>query len=205
MSRFPDAIMPDVEALNALFSSATGEPEQLDERDRLLLLVWERKVRERVLLLASSPTGEPHRWKLPDERHSLTHRFKMTDNEGIVIRCSKCSHVEHKPVEYKAYMTMGMYADGRLGELFCEIAKEGSFVSGIVDALCFVISLSLQHGVPLEAITRRLRHTKFEPSGMVEGAPKELRGFFGSLLDYIARFLELRFLRHEQAQGTEHE
>lgn len=194
MSRFPESLMPDIDELNQLFSSATGEPEQLDARDRLVLLVWERNVRGHVLARTSSPTGEPHRWRLPDERASLTHRFKMVDSEGTVVVCQKCGHISHQPIEYKAFLTAGTYPDGRLGELFCTIAKEGSFISGMVDAFCFVISLSLQHGVPLEAFTRRLRHTKFQPSGIVEGAPKELRGFFGSLLDYVARYLEVKFV-----------
>lgn len=178
MNRLTEQLMPSLEELNQLFSDATGAPETLDERDRLMLLMWESKVREGVLTRLPSPIGEPHRWRLPDERQGMTHRFQMTDEDG-------------RPL--KAYLTTGLYSDGRLGEIFCVVAKEGTFVSGIMDALTYSMSVALQHGVPLEVFTRRFKYSKFDPSGMVQGAPSALRGFFGSVLDYIGRYLELRF------------
>lgn len=189
----PDNLVPELEELRALFEKEFGHDHDVGERERAILLAWERRVRERVLAAAPSPLGEPHRWRLPDERLSLTHCFMMNDPDGFVARCPKCGWGWRESIEYKAYMTMGMYADGRLGEIFCTISKEGSFVSGIMDALTFVLSVALQHGVPLESFTRRMRFTRFQPSGMVQGAPAELRGFFSSLLDYLARFLEHRF------------
>jgi hypothetical protein len=189
----PDNLVPELEGLRALFEKEFGHDHEIGERERNLLVAWERRVRERVLAGAPSPIAEPHRWRLPDERLSLTHCFAMTDPEGFIARCPKCDWGWQEAIEYKAYLTMGMYDDGRLGELFCTISKEGSFVSGIMDALTFVLSVALQHGVPLESFTRRMRFTRFQPSGMVVGAPTELRGFFSSLLDYLARFLEHRF------------
>lgn len=187
------SFIPGLEELRALFEKEFGHDHEIGEREHALLSAWERRVRERVLDNQPSPVAEPHRRRLPDERASLTHCFVMTDGEGFIARCPKCGWGWQEAIEYKAYLTMGMYDDGKLGELFCTISKEGSFVSGIMDAFTFVLSVALQHGVPLESFTRRLRFSRFQPSGMVQGAPVELRGFFSSLLDYMARFLEYRF------------
>jgi len=194
MSQLPANRLPGLKELEAIFRRALGdETFKLGPRSYQLLLAWESKIREEAVDRTSTPTGEPHRWRLPDERHSCTHRFKMVDMEGLVARCPKCNYSWQQPIEYKAYLTMGLYPDGQLGELFCEIAKQGSFVSGIMDALTFTMSVALQHGVPLEAFTKRFRYTKFEPSGPVEGVPKGIQGLFGSILDYMAAFLTSRF------------
>jgi ribonucleoside-diphosphate reductase alpha chain len=161
-----------------LFSEATGESETIDERDRQLLLVWESKVRGQLLGNTAGPVGEPHRWALPDERRSLTHRFEIQDPEVP---------------PFKGYLTMGLYPNGQLGELFLEIAKEGAFISGIMDALVTGLSIALQHGIPLSTFLAKFRHTKFVPAGAVIGAPKAIRGFSGSVLDYLAKYLDYRF------------
>jgi len=180
MTKLAGRQIPSLDALHELFKLLGENGTALEERDRKLLIIWETRARERVLNKSPSPLAAPHRWKLPDERQSLTHRFQMTEENGGPL---------------KAYLTFGMYADGKLGELFCSIAKEGSFVSGIMDALTCVISIGLQYGVPLDMFTQRFRYSKFQPAGIVQGAPEALKGhgFFSSILDYIAAVLELRF------------
>src|SRR6516225_11906198 len=115
------------------------------------------------------------RRRLPDERHSLTHHFSVGGQEG--------------------YVTVGLYEDGLPGELFIRMAKEGSTVSGLMDSFATAVSLALQYGVPLEILCDKFSHTRFEPSGW-SGNPKI--GYAKSLMDYLFRWLELRFLRGEQ-------
>jgi ribonucleoside-diphosphate reductase alpha chain len=115
------------------------------------------------------------RRRLPDERHSLTHHFSIGGQEG--------------------YVTIGLYEDGMPGEMFIRMAKEGSTVSGLMDSFATAISLALQYGVPLQVLCNKLSHTRFEPSGW-SGNPKI--GYAKSLMDYLFRWLELRFLKGEQ-------
>ena len=90
------------------------------------------------------PQG-PRRRRLPDERQSITHKFAVGEQEG--------------------YLTVGLYEDGTPGEIFVKIAKEGSTVSGLMDTVALLTSVSLQYGVPLEDLARKLKNTRFEPYG----------------------------------------
>ena len=125
---------------------------------------------------AAGADGPPAvRRRLPDERHSLTHHFSVGGQEG--------------------YVTVGLYEDGLPGELFIRMAKEGSTVSGLMDSFATAVSLALQYGVPLRILCDKFSHTRFEPSGW-SGNPKI--GYAKSLMDYLFRWLELRFLKGEQ-------
>jgi ribonucleoside-diphosphate reductase alpha chain len=115
------------------------------------------------------------RRRLPDERRSLTHHFSIGGQEG--------------------YVTVGLYEDGLPGEVFIRVAKEGSTVSGLMDSFATAVSLALQYGVPLKILCDKFSHTRFEPSGW-SGNPKI--GYAKSLMDYLFRWLELRFLKGEQ-------
>jgi ribonucleoside-diphosphate reductase alpha chain len=112
---------------------------------------------------------------LPDERRSITHKFSVGGQEG--------------------YLTVGLYEDGIPGELFITMAKEGSTVSGLMDAFATAVSLALQYGVPLQVLCSKFSHMRFEPSGWTSNAGI---GYAKSVMDYIFRWLELRFLRGEQ-------
>jgi ribonucleoside-diphosphate reductase alpha chain len=113
--------------------------------------------------------------KLPPERFSVTHKFKVGSHEG--------------------YLTVGLYKDGTPGELFITMAKEGSTVSGLMDSFACAVSIALQHGVPLRLLVNKFAHTRFEPSGWTQSA--EI-GYANSIMDYIFRWLDLRFLTGEQ-------
>src|SRR5215510_8378223 len=115
------------------------------------------------------------RRRLPNERHSLTHHFSIGGQEG--------------------YVTVGLYEDGLPGEMFIRMAKEGSTVSGLMDSFATAVSLALQYGVPLQVLCDKFSYTRFEPSGW-SGNPKI--GYAKSLMDYLFRWLELRFLKGEQ-------
>jgi ribonucleoside-diphosphate reductase alpha chain len=92
---------------------------------------------------------------------------------------------------HEGYITVGMYEDGRPGEVFIKMAKEGSTLSGIMDGLALTISLGLQYGVPLKVFVDKLLNTRFEPSGIT--ANPNIR-FVSSVLDYIARWMGGRFI-----------
>jgi ribonucleoside-diphosphate reductase alpha chain len=115
------------------------------------------------------------RHKLQEERASITHKFKVGDHEG--------------------YITVGLYPSGEPGELFITMAKEGSTVSGLVDSFALAVSIALQHGVPLKLFCEKFAHTRFEPSGW-SGNPDI--GYAKSIMDYIFRWLQLRFLTGQQ-------
>jgi len=115
------------------------------------------------------------RHKLQEERASITHKFKIGDHEG--------------------YITVGLYPNGTPGELFITMAKEGSTVSGLMDSFALAVSIALQHGVKLELFCEKFAHTRFEPSGW-SGNPD--LGYAKSIMDYIFRWLQLRFLTGQQ-------
>jgi ribonucleoside-diphosphate reductase alpha chain len=115
------------------------------------------------------------RHKLQEERASITHKFNVGGHEG--------------------YITVGLYPDGSPGELFITMAKEGSTVSGLMDSFALAVSIALQHGVPLKLYCEKFAHTRFEPSGWTNNPDI---GFAKSIMDYIFRWLQLRFLTGQQ-------
>ncbi|MCL4308875.1 MAG: vitamin B12-dependent ribonucleotide reductase [Candidatus Thermoplasmatota archaeon] len=124
----------------------------------------------------SGPVGPggvrtPVRERLPDERRAITHHFSVGGHDG--------------------YVTVGLYPDGRPGEIFFRVTKEGSTVNGLMDSLGISMSMALQHGVPLKDLVRKLAHMRFEPAGATNN-PK-IR-FAQSIPDYVARWLSLEFL-----------
>ncbi len=123
--------------------------------------------------LNAPPRAVRHR--LPEERASLTHKFGIAGHEG--------------------YITVGLYPNGQPGEIFIKMAKEGSTVSGLMDSFATAISLSLQHGVPLKVLCEKFAHSRFEPSGWTGN---EQIGFAKSIMDYIFRWLQIRFLSGHQ-------
>lgn len=122
-------------------------------------------------------TKKPLRRRLANERQSITHKFSIAGHEG--------------------YFTVGLYEDGTPGEFFIKMSKEGSTLSGIMDSLALSISLNLQYGVPLEVLISKFTHARFEPAGMTIN--KEIP-IAKSLMDYIGRWLAIKFLPREEAK-----
>ena len=135
------------------------------------------RVAELEAALAAARTEGPSvvvgavRERLPRRRTSSTFAFRVADCEG--------------------YVTVGEYEDGRPGEVFIKVAKQGSTLAGIMDAFSISISLGLQHGVPLRTYVRQFANMKFEPSGMTDDADLRIAT---SLVDYIFRRLALDYL-----------
>jgi len=98
-------------------------------------------------------------------------------------------------VIHEGYITVGLYEDGTPGEIFITMAKEGSTVSGLMDSFATATSIALQHGVPLKLMCEKFAHSRFEPSGWTSNPDI---GFAKSIMDYIFRWLHLRFLTGQQ-------
>jgi ribonucleoside-diphosphate reductase alpha chain len=119
--------------------------------------------------------GKPIQHKLPVERHAITHKFNIAGHEG--------------------YITVGMYDDGSPGEIFINMSKEGSAVSGLMDAFARAISYALQYGVPLEVLVDKFAHTRFEPSGFTGN---DQIPYAKSITDYLFRWMASKFLSPDQ-------
>src|SRR6266571_4982907 len=116
------------------------------------------------------------RRKLPDERKAVTHKFDIGGHEG--------------------YLTVGLYEDGMPGELFVTMAKEGSTISGLMDAFATQTSYALQFGVPLKFMVDKFSHMRFEPSGFTKNPEIPIAK---SIVDYIFRWMAAHFLPAEDA------
>src|SRR3989344_5762728 len=116
------------------------------------------------------------RVKLPQTRKSITHKFEISGHEG--------------------YLTVGLYDDGRAGEIFVTMHKQGSTIRGLIDAWATSVSVNLQHGISVSDLFRKFRHQKFEPAGFVRNTDKgrldermsEIRTA-SSIVDYVAQFM----------------
>ncbi|MBV9849009.1 MAG: HNH endonuclease, partial [Armatimonadetes bacterium] len=129
------------------------------------------------------PDGVPPqavRHRLPDERASVTHKFSIGGHEG--------------------YLTVGLYPEnGQPGEIFIRMSKEGSSISGLMDSFATAISLALQYGVPLGTLVDKFIHSRFEPSGFTGNKDIPMAK---SVMDYIFRYLALRFLQKEERHNV---
>ena len=117
------------------------------------------------------------RRRLPDERRALTHKFSLGGHEGFV--------------------TVGLYEDGKPGEIFLLMAKEGSTISGLMDSFAQAVSVALQYGVPLQILVDKFTHSRFEPSGFTNNPEIPMAK---SVMDYIFRWLASKFLSPEAQQ-----
>ena len=114
------------------------------------------------------------RHALPSQRESITHKFSIMGHEG--------------------YLTIGLFDDGRPGEIFIKMSKAGSTLGGLVQGFCRAFSLALQFGLPLHEAVNRFKGMRFEPMGHTSNPdiPEAL-----SIIDYVARYLEHHFLLND--------
>jgi ribonucleoside-diphosphate reductase alpha chain len=111
------------------------------------------------------------RERLPHTRRSMTHKFDIQGHEG--------------------YVTVGFYPDGRPGEVFITMAKEGSTIGGLMDVIGTSISIGLQYGVPLDVFVNKFAHSRFEPAGFTKNPDIPIAK---SITDYIFRWLGMEFI-----------
>jgi ribonucleoside-diphosphate reductase alpha chain len=121
----------------------------------------------------------PLRRRLPETRGSITHKFNVAGHEG--------------------YLIVGLYEDGRPGELFITMAKEGSTIGGLMDSLGTAISVALQYGVPVESLVTKFAHQRFEPMGITSNLDIP---FAKSLVDYIFRWMGMQFIHGYREQNS---
>ena len=126
---------------------------------------------------ASPPAPLRERKRLPDDRVEVGRKFKVG--------------------EYEGYIHVGLYEDGTPGDIFVDIAKEGTTLAGLMNSFMISVSLGLQYGVPLEVYVSKFAHMRFEPSGMTNDADIRVAK---SIVDYIFRWMGKRFLDIEQQQ-----
>ena len=119
---------------------------------------------------------------LPVTRKSVTHKFAIAGHEG--------------------YLTIGLFEDGSPGEIFIKMSKEGSTLSGLIQGFCRAFSLALQYGLSIQDAVDRFRGMRFDPMGPTNNPdiPEA-----SSILDYVARYLELYYERHCLDEGGEPE
>jgi ribonucleoside-diphosphate reductase alpha chain len=122
-------------------------------------------------LATVAAVSQPRRARLPHTRQSLTHKFDIQGHEG--------------------YVTVGFYPDGRPGEVFITMAKEGSTIGGLMDVLGTSISMGLQYGVPLDVFVNKFAHSRFEPAGFTKNPDIPIAK---SVTDYIFRWLGMEFI-----------
>jgi ribonucleoside-diphosphate reductase alpha chain len=119
---------------------------------------------------SSTSLASARREVLPQTRRSLTHKFAINGHEG--------------------YLTIGLFDDGRPGEIFIKMSKEGSTLSGLIQGFCRAFSLCLQHGLTHTEACERFRGMRFEPMG---GTSNPEIPECSSILDYVARYLQHEF------------
>ena len=150
-----------------------------DNSKRIQPLATGKKKAEEAINKNSEGPPDYRRHRLPDERNAISHKFTVGEHEG--------------------YIMIGQYPNGSPGEMFVHISKEGSTVSGLMDAVGLLTSIALQSGVPLSYISRKFSHTSFEPSGW-SGNPDI--GFASSILDYVFRWMGEKFNEEKAEQKT---
>jgi len=157
---------------------STRKEEKKGESSGDGMVTAEPKVIEKVV---EKIVYKPVRKRLPDERPSITHKFSVAGHEG--------------------YLHIGLYPDtGMPGEIFITMAKQGSTISGLMDAFATAISIALQYGVPLEDLCNKFSHMRFEPAGFTNNPQIPIAK---SIMDYIFRYLSLKFLGRPQEEKLE--
>jgi ribonucleoside-diphosphate reductase alpha chain len=119
----------------------------------------------------------PKRRRLPDDRTEVGRKFKVG--------------------EYEGYIHVGLFDDGTPGDIFVDIAKEGTTLAGLMNSFMISVSLGLQYGVPLEVYVSKFSHMRFEPSGMTNDADIRIAK---SIVDYIFRWMGKKFLSSDQQE-----
>jgi len=125
-------------------------------------------------------SADEQRQNLPNTRESVTHKFSVCGHEG--------------------YLTIGLHENGLPGEIFIKMSKEGSTLSGLLQAFCRAFSLAIQYGLPLEAAIERFINMRFEPMGHTANPDiPEAK----SIIDYTARYLRLHYCEQEDTTSSE--
>jgi ribonucleoside-diphosphate reductase alpha chain len=132
---------------------------------------------QETLVSAAPPMPLTQRRRLPDDRVEVGRKFRVG--------------------EYEGYIHVGLFEDGTPGDIFVDIAKEGTTLAGLMNSFMISVSLGLQYGVPLEVYVSKFAHMRFEPSGMTNDP--DIRAA-KSIVDYIFRWMGKKFLSTDQQE-----
>src|SRR4249919_4322 len=127
--------------------------------------------------VAAPPVPLTQRRRLPEDRVEVGRKFRVGDYEG--------------------YIHVGLYEDGTPGDIFVDIAKEGTTLAGLMNSFMISVSLGLQYGVPLEVYVSKFAHMRFEPSGQTNDADIRIAK---SIVDYVFRWMGKKFLTADQQE-----
>jgi ribonucleoside-diphosphate reductase alpha chain len=130
-----------------------------------------------TLVPLTTVVAQPKRRRLPDDRTEVGRKFRVG--------------------EYEGYIHVGLFEDGTPGDIFVDIAKEGTTLAGLMNSFMISVSLGLQYGVPLEVYVSKFSHMRFEPSGMTNDP--DIRAA-KSIVDYIFRWMGKKFLTTDQQE-----
>jgi ribonucleoside-diphosphate reductase alpha chain len=136
-----------------------------------------KKGADGTLVPAIPPTPLTQRRRLPEDRTEVGRKFRVGDYEG--------------------YIHVGLYEDGTPGDIFVDIAKDGTTMAGLMNSLMIAVSMGLQYGVPPEVYVSKLSHMRFEPSGLTNDADIRTAK---SIVDYIFRWFGKKFLTPDQQE-----
>src|SRR5881628_955773 len=134
---------------------------------------------DKLVVDAVPPVPLTKRRRLPEDRTEVGRKFRVGDYEG--------------------YIHVGLYEDGQPGDIFVDIAKDGTTMSGLMNSLCIAVSMGLQYGVPPEVYVSKLTHMRFEPSGMTNDADIRIAK---SIVDYVFRWFGKKFLTTDQQEAA---
>lgn len=148
----------------------TNEGGSTAEREAAAVSDTLKQLEAEVVALRAK-VGQPIRRRLPVTRTAVTHKFDIAGHEG--------------------YLTVGLFENSQPGEVFITMAKEGSTIGGLMDCIATLTSITLQYGVPLEALTRKFAHQRFEPWGFTRNP--EIR-MATSIIDYVFRWMAFQFI-----------
>src|SRR4051794_29409605 len=186
--------------ISGAISKTVNLPEEatVDEVSTLLLDAWKLGVKAIAIyrdnckvaqplsgqkdgtqLEAAPPVPLTQRRRLPDDREEVGRKFRVGDYEG--------------------YIHVGLYEDGSPGDVFVDIAKDGTTIAGLMNSLCIAVSMGLQYGVPPEVYVSKLTHMRFEPSGLTNDADIRVAK---SIVDYVFRWFGKKFLTTEQQEAA---
>jgi ribonucleoside-diphosphate reductase alpha chain len=182
--------------ISGAISKTVNLPEQATVEDVMSLYVdaWQLGVKAiaiyrdnckvaQPLSSSTSDTNAPppvlvrERKRLPLDRTEVGRKFQVGDHEG--------------------YIHVGLYDDGSPGDIFVDIAKDGTTMAGLMNSLCLAVSMGLQYGVPPEVYVSKLSHMRFEPSGLTNDGDIRVAK---SIVDYIFRWFGKKFLTPEQQE-----
>jgi ribonucleoside-diphosphate reductase alpha chain len=127
--------------------------------------------------VALPPVPLTQRRRLPEDRTEVGRKFQVG--------------------EYEGYIHVGLYEDGTPGDIFCDVAKVGTTLQGLMNSLMIAVSVGLQYGVPLEVYVSKYSHMRFEPAGLTNDADIRTAK---SIVDYIFRWMGKKFLTADQQE-----